>query len=440
MQSSKHPGILQPVGRRSFLKQGAAGATAAAVASSVWSGGFRPARADSTALNVLSPLPPDPAPPGAAKFSEDAFAKWQADNAAAVTYETVAWPELHGKMATNFASGTHTWDVMYMSGWVPEFSKFVTPFASNLPADLVADLPPSSFSTVTWDGKKYGVVFTLSLLTLFYNKEHLDQAGFKEPPKTWDDLKAYAKELTRDGRHGWVLNYGAPEGIGGVASYWMCFLQQAGGKLYGEDGLPAFNSEEGIAGLQVMVDLMPHTDPGSISYVGINDATNVLLAGNASMMMNWPFMWKPAQDPANSKIVGKLAGALLPAGPAGTASIDGTDAWTIAATSPNPEKAQKLIEFYLEPDVQKRQAIDTGWLPIRLSTLADPEVQAALPNAAVVLEQAKNPYDSYVTPDYTEVTTAIGTEVQKALQGTISAKEALTAAADQVAAIVKKRG
>ena len=180
------------------------------------------------------------------------------------------------KMATNFASGTHTWDVMYMSGWVPEFAKFVTPFASNLPADLVADLPPSSFSTVTWDGKKYGAVFTLSLLTLFYNKEHLDQAGFKEPPKTWDDLKAYAKELTRDGRHGWVLNYGAPEGIGGVASYWMCFLQQAGGKLYGEDGLPAFNSEEGIAGLQVMVDLMPHTDPGSISYVGINDATNVM--------------------------------------------------------------------------------------------------------------------------------------------------------------------
>ena len=437
MQSSKYPGILQPVGRRGFLKQGA---TAAAVASSVWSSGFRAAWADSTALNVLSPLPPDPAPPGAAKFSEEAFAKWQADNAATVSYETVAWPELHGKMATNFASGTHTWDVMYMSGWVPEFAKFVTPFAGNLPANLVADLPPSSFSTVTWDGKKYGVVFTLSLLTLFYNKEHLEQAGFNEAPKTWDDLKAYAKELTRDGRHGWVLNYGAPEGIGGVASYWMCFLQQAGGKLYGEDGMPAFNSEEGVAGLQVMVDLMPHTDPGSISYVGINDATNVLLAGSASMMMNWPFMWKPAQDPANSKIVGKLAGALLPAGPAGTASIDGTDAWTIAATSPNPEKAQKLIEFYLDPEVQKRQAIDTGWLPIRLSTLADPEVQTALPNAAVVLEQAKYPYDSYVTPDYTEVTTAIGAEVQKALQGTVSAKEALTAAADQVAAIVKKRG
>jgi len=405
----------------------------------LWAGSLRPAWAEDVTLNVLSPLPPDPAPPGAAKFSEDALAKWQSANSAKVTYDAVAWPELHDKMATNFASGAHTWDVIYMSGWVPEFSKYTVPFSDKLAPDLVADLPPSSFATVTWDGKKNGVVFTLSLLTLFYNTEQLAAAGFKDPPKTWDELKAAAKELTRDGRYGWALNYGAPDGIGGVASYWMCFLQQAGGKLYGEDGLPAFNNEAGIASLQTMIDLMPYTDPGSLSYVGINDATNVLLAGNAAMMMNWPFMWKPAQDPKNSKIVGKLGGALLPAGPAGTASIDGTDAWTIAATSQHQDLAIKLIEFYLDAEVQKRQVIDTGWLPIRLSVLADPEVQKAAPNAAAVLEQAKHPYDSFVTPDYTQVTTAIGTQIQKALAGSLSAKDAIQASADQVAAIVKKR-
>jgi multiple sugar transport system substrate-binding protein len=421
------------------LKRGAAGAAIAGSLPALWTGGLRPAWAEDVTLNVFTPLPPDPAPPGAAKFSEDAFAKWQAANGAKVTYDAVAWPELHDKMATNFASGAHAWDVIYMSGWVPEFSKFTVPFSDKLSAGLVADLPPSSFATVTWDGKKNGVVFTLSLLTLFYNTEQLAAAGFNEPPKTWDELKAAAKELTRDGRYGWALNYGAPEGIGGVASYWMCFLQQAGGKLYGEDGLPAFNDEAGIAGLQAMIDLMPYTDPGSLSYVGINDATNVLLAGNAAMMMNWPFMWKPAQDPANSKIVGKLGGALLPAGPAGTASIDGTDAWTIAATSKNQDLAVKLIEFYLDAEVQKRQVIDTGWLPIRLSVLADPEVQKAAPNAAAVLEQANHPYDSFVTPDYTQVTTAIGTEIQKALAGSQSAKDAIQASADQVTAIVKKR-
>lgn len=422
--------------RRRLLQTAAAGSAVGLT----WPLGLHSAAAQDKALSVFAPRPPDPAPPGAAKFSETAFADWQKANGATVSYDLVPWPELHDKMATTFASGEHVWDIVYMSGWVPEFAKFLTPFSTKLSKELVDDLPKSSFATVTWDGETSGVVFTLSLLTLFYNTELLQKAGFKEAPKTWDELKAVAKGTTHDGQFGWVLNYGEPAGIGGTASYWMCFLQQAGGKLYNEDGSPAFNNDAGISALQMMIDLMPYTDPGSISYVGINDATNVMTAGKAGMMMNWPFMWKPANDPASSKIVGKLAGALLPAGPAGSASIDGTDAWTITKTSKNPDLAIKLIEFYLDKEVQKRQAIDTGWLPIRLSILSDPEVQAALPNAAVVLEQAKHPYDSYVTPDYNEVTVALGTEINKALAGKSSAKDALTEAESLVGAIVKKRG
>jgi ABC-type glycerol-3-phosphate transport system substrate-binding protein len=99
-------------------------------------------------------------------------------------------------------------------------------------------------------------------------------------------------------------------------------------------------------------------------------------------MMNWPFMWNAGQDPSQSQVVGKLSSAVLPAGPAGSASIDGTDAWTITKSSKNPDKARELIEFYLSADVQKRQVLDTGWLPIRLSVLADPEVQAKAPYLA----------------------------------------------------------
>ncbi len=419
--------------RRDVLKSSAA--LAALAASSAWAG---QASAEEL-IAVFGNLPPDPSPPGGAKFSEAAFAAWQKANGAAVKYDLSPFPELHNKLATTFASGTHAWDIVYMSGWVPEFANFVVPLKDKLSKELVADLPPSSFSTVTWGGQSMGAVFTLSLLTLFYNTEHFEKAGIKEPPKTWDDLKRMAKDLTKDGKFGWVNSFGTPEGIGGTACYWMCYLQQAGGKMYNDDGSPAFNSEPGITALQYMMDLMPSTDPGSLTYIGINDATNVFTAGNASMMMNWPFMWKPAQDPTVSKIAGKVGSGLLPAGPAGTASVDGTDAWTITKTAKNPDLCAKLIEFYLDKEVQKRQAIDTGWLPIRLSVLADAEVQKALPNAAITLEQAKHPYDSFVTPDYNEVTQAIGTEITKALAGKQSAKEAMAAANGLVAAIVKNR-
>ena len=423
--------------RRDFLKIAAAGTAGLALAN--FTSGCGPKKSELAKLNVLVPAAPDPAPPGVADFSMEAFAAWQAENNVEVLYEDPPWTQLHDKMAANFASGQYVHDIMYNCGWVPEFADYLIDFVGDLPSDLVADLPESSFKTVTWDGKKLGVIFTLSLMTLFYNTEHLETAGMKEPPKTWDELLGYAKELTGGDRYGWVLNYGAPEGIGGVASYWMCFLQQAGGSFYDASGNPSFNNEAGVDALQVMMDLMEFTDPGSISYVGINDATNVYASGQASMMMNWPFMLSAANDPEASSIVGKVGTAILPAGPAGTASIDGTDAYTIAKDSPNPELSRKLIEFYLDKEVQKRQVLDTGWLPIRLSVLNDPEVQAAAPNAAVILEQAKHPYDSYVTPDYNEVTNAVGVEIQKALAGSQTAAETIQNCHDQVTEIIKKR-
>ena len=57
--------------------------------------------------------------------------------------------------------------------------------------------------------------------------------------------------------------------------------------------------------------------------------------------------------------------------------------------------------------------IDTGWLPIRLSVLEDPEVQAAAANAAVVLEQAQSPYESFVTPDYNQITQVMAQRSRK---------------------------
>jgi multiple sugar transport system substrate-binding protein len=432
--------------RRTLLKRSAAVGAGAVALGSLPSllaacGSSGGGTSGTVALKALTNQPPDPAPPGVAEFSQAAFTKWQADNNAAVSYEAIPYNQIHDKLATAFASGNPPWDVVYMSGWVPEFSKNLTAIGDSLPADLKSDLPPSSFKTVTWDNAIQGVVFTLSLMTLFYNTEHFAKAGLKEPPKTWADLLAYTKELTRDGVYGWVNNYGAPEGIGGTANLWMSYLQQAGGTMWDEAGLPIFNDQAGVDAAQFMVDLWDAgTEPGSISYTGITDTTNVFTSGKASMMMNWPFMWKAANDPASSSIAGKLGAAILPAGAAGTASIDGTDAFTVTKASKNPDLATKLIEFYLDPEVQKRQVLDTGWLPIRLSTLADPEVQKAATNAPIVLEQAKSPYDSFVTPDYIQVTQAIGTELQKVIRKEKTAAAGIKDASDQVTAIVKTRG
>lgn len=395
--------------------------------------------AKTTPVAVLSALPPNYAPPGIGGYAGDLVAGWLSTNSAWLNYESVAWENLPGKIAANIRSGAHVYDVIAMSGWVPRFSEALLPLEERIDRRLRIDLPASAYRAVSWEGQLYALPATLSLLTLFYNVEHLDAAGIDRPPETWDELKATAAALTREGRYGWRMNLANPVGIGGTASYWMTFLQQAGGTMYGDDGRPVFDDEPGVQALQLMIDLLPSTDPRSFTDTGIVDTTLGLRNGSCSMAMNWPFMWRTVQSDPTAASYGAFATAVLPAGPAGTASLDGSDGWSIRRNTPIPKLATSLIAFYLDKRVQKQMALTTDWLPARLSVLADNDVQAAAPHAATLLAQAKQPFANFVTPDYDAVTQAIGDEVVAALKGIKTAKQAVADAAAAVDAIVKNK-
>jgi multiple sugar transport system substrate-binding protein len=161
--------------------------------------------------------------------------------------------------------------------------------------------------------------------------------------------------------------------------------------------------------------------------------------GEASMMMNWPFMWDPLNDRQTSPLTGKVQTSLLPAGPAGTASIDGADAWTISAATKQQDLATRLVSFFLGVEMQVQQAVATGWLPIRRSAYGDERVTRACPQAKVVAEQAEHPYSSFLTPDYDAITEALGREIVKALAGKETPKVALAVAEHSVNAIVNAR-
>jgi multiple sugar transport system substrate-binding protein len=416
--------------RRSLLRT--AGATALGAAGGALKLG---AASASTNFAVLGPTLPDPAPPGYAPYGGETFTAWQVRNDATVNYEPIDWPRLHDRLVVDLEDDDSNYDVIYLAGWAQEFHAGLEPLDSRLPNALKADISPSSFATHVWNGQTYACPTTLSLLTLYGNTELLDAAGITKLPATWDELKGIAAELTRDGRFGWGINYGTPSGIGGAASYWMAFLQQAGGAMYGADGAPIFNDAPGVDALQLMIDLLPATHPSSHTDMAVTDATNRFIAGETAMMMNWPFMWRTLR----TAMPDRVATAILPAGPAGSASIDGADAWAITASCEHPELAMKLIELYADKSIQRQQALETDWLPIRRSVLEEDEIQEALPHAATVLEQSRHPFSSFLTPDYGQITTALGREIQSALNGAKTASQALTDAAGSVAAIIKQR-
>ncbi len=56
------------------------------------------------------------------------------------------------------------------------------------------NLPPQFFDIGKWGDKHSGVVFSPNPMTFFYNKKLLDRLGYKEPPKTLDEMEAMMKK------------------------------------------------------------------------------------------------------------------------------------------------------------------------------------------------------------------------------------------------------
>lgn len=82
----------------------------------------------------------------------------------------------------------------------------------------VANYYPGPKATVTYNGKIYGIPFITNTLVLFYNKTLFKKAGLdpNKPPKTWDELYAYAKKLNDPANSVSGILFSFPDSVNGT--------------------------------------------------------------------------------------------------------------------------------------------------------------------------------------------------------------------------------
>jgi multiple sugar transport system substrate-binding protein len=115
----------------------------------------------------------------------------------------------------------------------------------------------------TYNGVQYGMPFTTSSRTLFYNKKMFTQAGITSAPTTWAQVQADAAKIKAAGKIGFGLPLG-PEEAQAESLLW--FLGD-GGNYQDTQGKWAINSSQNVAaytflkGLVAAGDTEPH--PGT---------------------------------------------------------------------------------------------------------------------------------------------------------------------------------
>ena len=134
-------------------------------------------------------------------------------------------------------------------------------------ADVLSDpgnLLPAFKEQGTYNGTQYGMPFTTSSRTLFYNKKMFTQAGISAAPQTWADVQADAAKITKLGKVGFGLPLGAEEAQA-ESLLWM--LGDGGG--YQTDGKYSINSAPNVAAFTFLKGLVAAGDtepnPGTVN-------------------------------------------------------------------------------------------------------------------------------------------------------------------------------
>ncbi|MGH6858940.1 MAG: extracellular solute-binding protein [Phyllobacterium sp.] len=360
----------------------------------------------------------------------DAFTKANPD--IAVNLEFVPYEGLHDKTVLAQGSGGGYDVVLFDVIWPAEYAtnKVLLDVSDRITPDMTSGVLPGAWTTVEYEGKRYGMPWILDTKYLFYNKEILEKAGIKAPPKTWAELAEQAKAIKDKGLLATPIAWSWSQAEAAICDYTT--LVSAYGGSFLKDGKPVFQTGGGLDALNYMVDSYKSglTNPNSKEFLE-EDVRRVFQNGEAAFALNWTYMYNMANNAKDSKVAGKVGVVPAPGveGKSTVSAVNGSMGLGITSTSAHPDEAWKYITFMTSQATQNQYAKLS--LPIWSSSYDDPAVakgQEELIAAAKAGLAAMYPRPT--TPKYQELSTALQQAVQESLLGQAEPAEALQSAAD----------
>ncbi len=360
----------------------------------------------------------------------DAFTKANPD--VTVNLEFVPYEGLHDKTVLAQGSGGGYDVVLFDVIWPAEYAtnKVLVDVSDKVTPEMKSGVLPGAWTTVKYEGRHYGMPWILDTKYLFYNKEILEKAGIKNPPKTWAELSEQAKTIKDKGLLATPIAWSWSQAEAAICDYTT--LVSAYGGSFIKDGKPVFQTGGGLDALNYMVDSYKSglTNPNSKEFLE-EDVRRVFQNGEAAFALNWTYMYNMANDPKDSKVAGKVGVVPAPGveGKSTVSAVNGSMGLGITSTSKHPDEAWKYITFMTSQPTQNQYAKLS--LPIWASSYDDPAVskgQEELIAAAKIGLAAMYPRPT--TPKYQELSTALQQAVQESLLGQAKPEDALKTAAE----------
>ncbi len=252
-------------------------------------------------------------------------------------------------------------------------------------------------------GQIFGVPVFIDAGVLYYRKDLLQKYSLSQP-RSWPELVEQAKTILAREQDPQLVGFsGQFKQYEGLICNMMEYIVSNNGSLWDAKRLVSTLDQPAA---REAVRFVRDKIIGEISNRGVlayeePESLALFTQGRAIFHRNWPYAWNFANDPAQSRIAGKVGMMPLPGFPGGKgASTLGGWQLGVSRFSTKPDLAWRLVAFMSSKEIQKRIALFTGRGPTRLALYDDPELSAKIPQIKSLLETFKQAVPRPITPVY----------------------------------------
>ncbi|MBL8250664.1 MAG: extracellular solute-binding protein [Candidatus Competibacter sp.] len=402
---------------------------------------------------------------------------WEQRTGGKVRVVSIPPEKLFDEFSASLTAGPPAYDVLFQApAWAGDFFPHLAEVPPKLlHNDAFDDIHPAYRERLmSWNGKWIAMTVDGDLLQGYYRKDLFEdpshRKAFRErhgrelaPPDTWAEYREiasfFAGRQTADG----TPLHGASEAFArGGQPFWGMFGRAAsytnppdfrGAQFFDPDTMRAQVNNPGWArAVQDYIDILKFCPPDAKTY-GIVEARQAFVSGRTAMLLDWGDTGLLAEDPAQSRVAGKVGYFALP----GSREVWNGRLWKwqslerpyktpflafggwvagVPKNSLHQEAAWDYIQWYSSPENSLQDVVTggSGINPYRLTHFSNIDAWTRVLSktaAADYLAVLQTSLDSpQATPDlripgFSRYTEALERELTRMLGGELAVKDGL---------------
>lgn len=319
--------------------------------------------------------------------------------------------------------------------WLADLDALYAQSGSKVDSDFIEPALKLGRYPYTSEGTLTALPFAGNVALFAYRTDLFEKYGFGEP-ETWSEL---LKAID-------TIDAGEPDvngvvfrGVKGnpIVSGFLPIFWAFGGKILDAEGNVTLNSPEALNALNYFLKLSKYA-PEGVSMYQSAQVTDALLSGIGAVAIEvWPGWIGNLENPEKSSVVGKVKVTKHPAEVVKSSPMIGVWMAAIPESSRQHTAAFDFLQFLTSYDMQVKMSEQVGLPPTRGQVYSLAAQQDQYSWYAAQLDALSNGVARTRTTKWKEIEAKLGTALQFALLGDMTASEALAEAESGIKDLLK---